>query len=164
MTIKEIEELLIETLKDELPLLGVSVESNTVRSYDGRFDDEALANQIVAKDKVIMVDVEELRFDVRESSEDVYITNYSASVSIFVGLATVTERGSTHYEAIDVCRRVLQVLFKKSPQITELDDVRTSLRRMMPSRTGAIQKVFQTTSGYTVARLDVEFKLLETWK
>lgn len=163
MTIKEFEQLLITTIRTELPLFNVAVDANTVRSYDGRFEDEALANQVVAKDKVIMVDVSELRFDVREASDDVYVVNHSASVSIYVGLATITERNAVQYDAIDVCRRIIQLLFKKAPEIALQNDIHTSTRKCIPSRTGDIQKVFQTAQGYVVARLDVEFKLIEKW-
>lgn len=149
MTFIDLTLQIIETIKLHLVDVGLDDKFNVLH-YDGRFDDEQLAAQVVARDKVIMVELSDTTFDARPASEKVYDVAYGANVSIYVALTTVAESTRTRQDAIDACRRLLQLLFVYHP--------------MRPTVTGLMQKVFQTSSGYSVARLDLLYKFIERWQ
>lgn len=162
MTLVDFNSVLIETIKQHLNDVGLD-ENFNVLNYDGRFDDEQLASQIVARDKVIMVDLSDATFDARPASEKVYDVSFSANVSIYVALTSVAESTRTRQDAVDACRRLLNLLFVYPP-VSSFVGVQSSHSFYRPSSTGLIQKVFQSSSGYSVARLDLLYKLTERWQ
>ena len=162
MSIRGFTELLINIIKTHLTDLSLS-EDISVLEYDGRFTDEQLSMNVIAREKVILLEVSQLSFETRPSSEKIYDVVYKMKVNIYVGIATVTDKNKARYNAMDICRKLLQMLYIYPPT-NAVTEIQSFYSTYLPSKSGFITKVFDTSSGYSLSKIELEYVLSEKWK
>jgi hypothetical protein len=154
MTLNNFIDELIETINFELKI-------NTLR-YDGRFDDDNLHESIVGSETFAMVSVDNVSSTIKQSSDDTFAAIHKVEVNIYVASATITMKDKHKVDAFDICRRIMRVLFTKAP-ISDTTDLISAYKHIKPSTVFEIEKVSQTKSGYSVARLSTNYLFNELW-